>query len=261
MFNRRALNLKQELSERVISPGLWVSLPSPTACEIIADARLDWIIVDGEHSPFNPETLQHMLMAFRGSDTVPLIRVPWNDHVVIKQMLDLGFDGVVVPHTNTPEEASRAVSACRYPPVGKRGFGPRRTGNYYRDQDEYVRLANDSVICAIQLEDVAAADRIEDIVHVPGVDWVLVGPWDMSGTTQSFGDTESDEVQNAVRRVFEVAQAAGRPAGNGYCGVNHIEKALELGCQLVILGEDAGCLKQAVDGAVGTFREAINNSG
>ncbi|MBI3921929.1 MAG: hypothetical protein HY318_10980, partial [Armatimonadetes bacterium] len=100
---------------------------------------------------------------------------------------------------------------------------------------------------------------IEDIVHVPGVDWVLVGPWDMSGTTQSFGDTESDEVQNAVRRVFEVAQAAGRPAGNGYCGVNHIEKALELGCQLVILGEDAGCLKQGLDDAVQAFRELINS--
>lgn len=259
MLNKRALNLKRKLANGQASPGLWVSMPSPTACEIIAGAGLDWIIVDAEHSPFNPETLQHMLMAFRGSETVPLVRVPWNDHVIIKQMLDLGFDGVVVPHTNAEEEARKAVAACRYPPAGRRGFGPRRASNYYRDQEEYVKLANDSVICAIQIEDVAAADRIEEIIQVPGVDWVLVGPWDMSGTTLNFGAIESDEVQGAIRRIFQVAQAAGLPTGNAYCGIDHIEKALDQGCQLVVLGEDADYLKHSVDGAVEAFRKAIKD--
>src|SRR3989304_4928369 len=130
MFNRRAINLKKKLASGGMSSGLWISLPCPTACEVIADAGLDWVVVDAEHSPFNPETLQHMLMAFSGRTTVPLIRVPWNDEVMIKQALDMGWEGVLIPQVNTVDDARRAVAACRYPPMGKRGFGPRRAGNY-----------------------------------------------------------------------------------------------------------------------------------
>lgn len=136
MISRRAINLKKKLAAGGISPGIWVSLQSATTCEVIATAGFDWIIADAEHASFNPETLQHMLMAFKGTDTVPIIRVAWNDAVMIKQVLDMGWDGVLVPQTNTVEEAKRAVSACRYPPFGNRGFGPRRAGNYYLEQDE-----------------------------------------------------------------------------------------------------------------------------
>ena len=79
MLNKRAMNLKEKLATGALSPGIWLSLPSPTACEVIAEAGFDWALVDAEHSPFNPETLQFMLMAFKGSATVPIIRVPWND--------------------------------------------------------------------------------------------------------------------------------------------------------------------------------------
>ncbi len=257
MFKERALNLKKKLARGGISPGMWVSLPSPTACEIIAGAGLDWIVVDGEHSPFNPETLQYMLMAFTGSSTVPLIRVPWNDPVMIKQALDMGWDGVLVPQVNTVDEVQRAVSACRYPPAGKRGFGPRRAGNYYRDQDEYVRRANESVICAIQIEDVIGANQIERIVQIPGVDWIFVGPWDLSGTVNRFGAIDSEEVQNPIRRVFIAARAARIPAGNAWSGVENIEKTLDAGCPLVVLGEDTAYLKQAVDRAMAAFQHVV----
>ena len=142
----KMINLKKKLAEGYISPGMWVSAPSPTICEIVADVGVDWILVDAEHSPFNPETLHHMLMAFKGSDTVPIIRVPWNDHVVIKQVLDMGWDGILIPQVNTLEDVRQAVKACRYPPQGQRGFGPRRAGNYYRDQIEYTRLWGSSRI-------------------------------------------------------------------------------------------------------------------
>lgn len=259
MFNKRAINLKHKLSNGGLSPGIWVSLQSPTACEVIAGAGSDWILVDAEHSSFNPETLQHMLMAFKGSDTVTLIRVPWNDHVIIKQVLDMGWDGVMVPQTNTVEEARRAVSACRYPPVGRRGFGPRRAGNYYRDQDEYIKFANDSVICAIQIEDVKGAEQIDEIIRVPGIDWIFVGPCDMSGTTKKFLDIDSKEVQDSVHKIFNTAHTAGIPFGNPILGVDKIEKALESGCQLLILGEDMDFLRVAVDKALETFRHVVKS--
>jgi len=257
MFNKRAINLKKKLAAGEFSPGIWVSLPSPTACEVIAGVGFDWILVDAEHSPFNPETLQYMLMAFKGSDTVPIIRVPWNDQVMIKQVLDMGWDGVLVPQVNSVDEAQRAVSACRYPPVGKRGFGPRRAGNYYKDQDEYVKLANDSVICAIQIESVSGADQIDEIVCVPGIDWILVGIYDMSGSLGRFCDLDEPELWKAIRRIFSAAQAAKIPVGNAFSGVDNIKKSVDLGCQLIFLGEDTGFLKETADNALRAFQEVI----
>ena len=256
MFNKRAINLKKRLAEGGFASGLWVSLPCANSCEILADSGIDFIIADAEHSPFNPETQQAMLMAFRGSDTVPIVRIPWNDHVYIKQALDMGWDGVLVPQCNTAEGARAAVSACRYPPTGTRGFGPRRVGNYSRDEAEYIGLANDSVICAVQIEDVKGADCIDEIVKVPGVDWIFVGRWDMSGTTSKFGNIDGDEVMTAVRKVFDTAVKAGLPCGNVYQSVERIPDTLNLGCNLVLLGEEAGLMRMAVDGAVRAFREA-----
>ena len=257
MSNERAIDLKKKLAAGKFSPGMWISLPSPTACEVIAGTGFDWIIVDAEHSPFNPETLQYMLMAFKGSDTVPIIRVPWNDHVVIKQVLDMGWDGVLVPMVNSAEEALRAVSACRYPPVGIRGFGPRRAGNYWRDQDEYVRMANDSVICAIQIESIPGADQADQIVRVSGIDWIMVGPCDMSGSLERFLDLGNPRLQKAVQRVFDVAHAAGIPTGDAFGGVQDIRKAVDLGCQLIGLGEDTRLLKDGADNLLKVFREAL----
>ncbi len=257
MFNKRAINLKKRLAAGKVSSGIWMSLPSPIVCEVIADAGFDWIIVDAEHSPFNPETRQSMLMAFKGSDTVPIIRVGWNDHVMIKQALDMGWDGVVVPQVNSAQDARRAVSACRYPPMGRRGFGPLRAGNYYRDQDEYVKHANDSVICTIQIEDISAVDEIEEIVRIPGIDWIIVGPCDMSGTTKRFLDLDNPELWKAIQKIFDVAQAAGIPTGNGVTGVENIDRQLDLNYQLVHLGGDTAYLKESADKALETFHDTV----
>ncbi len=261
MFNKRAINLKKKLAAGEFSPGIWMSLPSPTACEVIAEAGFDWIVVDAEHSPFNPETLQYMLMAFKGSDTVPLIRVAWNDHVMIKQALDLGWDGVLVPQVNNVEDTERAISACRYPPAGKRGFGPSRASNYYRDQDEYTRRANDSVICAIQIEDISAAEQIDRIVAVPGIDWIFVGRYDMSGALGRLGDIDNQQIWNSVHKIFDVAHAAGIPTSNAVRGIENIEKTLSLGSQLVTLGEDTAYLKEAVGNAIKAFHDVIKRKG
>lgn len=256
MFNKRALKLKEKLANGGLASGLWVSLPCPTSCEILADSGIDFIVADAEHSPFNPETQQAMLMAFKGSDTVPIVRIPLNDHVHIKQALDMGWEGVLVPQCNTPEEAKAAVSACRYPPVGTRGFGPRRAGNYSRDEAEYIKNTNDSVICAIQIENVKGADCVDEMVKVPGIDWLFVGRWDMSGTTSKFGNIDGDEVMGAVGKIIGASVRAGIPCGNVWQSVERIPDTLNLGCNLVLLGEEAGLMRVAVDGAVSAFREA-----
>ena len=257
-MDKRAIELKKKLAAGGFGSGIWVRMPSPTACEIIARAGLDWIVVDGEHCPFNPETLHHMLMAFNGSQTVPLIRVPWNDHVMIKQVLDMGWDGVIIPQVNSAEEARRAVAACRYPPVGSRGYGPFRASNYDRDQDEYARLANDSVICVIQIEHVSGAEEIDETVRVPGIDWIFVGRCDMSPSAGRFLDLENPELWKAVRKIFKAARAAGIPTGNAISGPENIKRAISLGCQLIVLGVDHEYLRDGLDSAVQAFNMIVN---
>jgi len=236
-----------------LSPWAWIDLASPMAAEIMADAGFDWIVVDAEHHPFNPETLLHILMAFRGSDTVPVIRVPWNDPVMIKQALDMGFEGVLTPQTNTAEQVRQAVAACRYPPVGRRGFGPTRPSGYLRDGGAYARTANESVICAIQIEDICGADEIDEIVKVPGLDWILIGRYDMSGTMGIFGDVEHDDLWKAVRKILQAARKASISAGIPLGGPEEIERTVEAGSQLVCIGRDCIYLQSAADNALRAF--------
>lgn len=254
MFNRRAINMKKKLASGAPCPGIWLRLPSPEVTEVIGGAGVDWVLFDDEHSACNPETLQHMLMALRGTDTVALNRIAWNDPVMIKQTLDMGWDGVVVPQTNTVEEARRAVEACRYPPVGKRGCGPMRVSNYYRDQDEYIELANESVFCIIQVEDVKAADYAEELVRVPGIDGLFLGRYDMSGSTGNFLKPNSDEVWDAVRKLFAAAKAAGIPYGNA---PRTLEENLEMGCQLVVIGEDLSYVRDGADQSLEAFHRVF----
>ena len=129
-----------------------------------------------------------------------------------------------------------------------------RASNYYRDQDEYIALANDSVFCVVQIEDVKAANYADEIVRVPGIDGVFVGRFDMSGTTDRFGVAGSPEVWDAVRRIFAAAKAVGVPYGNA---PESLEQALEMGCQFVVLGEDLGYVRDGVDQSLQAFHRVF----
>jgi len=254
---KRLQKLRKKLAAGEACPGMWMQMCSPMSAEIIADAGLDWVIFDSEHHPFNPETLFHILLAFRGTDTVPLIRVPWNDTVMIKQVLDIGFGGILTPNTNTPEEVRRAVAACRYPPVGIRGAGWTRPSQYSRDGGEYIREANESIICAIQIENVIGAEQIEEIVRVPGLDWIMTGPTDMSGTVGEFPNTRHPDLQKALGRIFKVAREAGIPCSSGMplYTAEEIREARAAGQQLIAVGADVPLLRGAVDNSLELFRK------
>jgi 2-keto-3-deoxy-L-rhamnonate aldolase RhmA len=223
----------------------------------MADIGFDWIVVDSEHSPFNPETLQHLLMGFHRSETVPMIRVPWNDPIMIKQALDMGWEGLVTPQTNTLDDAQAAVAATRYPPLGNRGFGPRRAGRYYRDQTAYVQQANEEIILAIQVEDISGATEIERMVQVPGIDWVLIGRYDMSATLEGmFCEVDHPQLWEAYQHIIDVSQQAGLPAGVPLGGASpaNLERYRQVGGQLMTIGEDLGYMQEAALEAMKAWR-------
>src|SRR6516165_5848185 len=131
---------------------------------------LDFVWIDMEHNALSLETVQAHIMATKASETTPLVRVPWNDPVLIKPVLDIGAAGVIVPLIRTAEEARRAVAACLYPPDGIRGFGPRRPSNYGRlGGPEFCRAANASVLPMVQIEHIEAVEHIGEILAVPRV--------------------------------------------------------------------------------------------
>ena len=253
-MSKRALDLKKRLAAGEFTAGAWVTLSSPTAFEVIADGGFDWVIVDDEHSTFNPETLLHMLMAFKATETVPLIRLPWNDAIMVKKALDMGFDGVMLPGIGTVADVRAAVSACRYPPAGRRGFGPIRVSAYGKDTEEYARLANASVFCIIQIENISAGKQIGEIVKIPGIDGILVGPNDMSGTADCFLDTENPKVVETIRKVYEGARSAEIPYGGAGGNLGTLPRDLSDGCQFLFLGGDIGFLQEGMANAIKAFR-------
>ena len=142
----RSLALKERLKAGETTYGGWLTVASPVIAEIMAGTGFDWVVIDTEHGGFDNEGLMTDLIAFNGSPTVPIVRVPWNDAVRIKQILDMGADGILVPMVNSRGRGARP----RSPPAstrreGSRGFGPRRASDYGRKIDEYVAQANDGV--------------------------------------------------------------------------------------------------------------------
>jgi len=148
---RRTLAFKDKLRKGGVAIGAWLSLNDPAAAEIMGSVGFDYLIIDTEHGAWDLQPLQTSIMALNGTSTVPIVRVPWNDHVRIKQLLDLGVEGILAPMVRTVEECRALVDACRYPPAGRRGFGPRRASNYYRDIKAYETRANEAIFVMPQI--------------------------------------------------------------------------------------------------------------
>ena len=208
---RRAAAFKKRLKAGEAVVGAWLSLTDPAAAEMMARVGFDYLLIDTEHGAWDLIALQTTLMAFNGASTVPIVRVPWNDHVRIKQMLDMGVEGIMAPMVRTVEECRELVRSCRYPPAGTRGFGPRRASNYYRDLDAYVAAANDAIFVMPQVEDIATVGVIDDFLAVPGIDAVAIGPNDLSGTTGLFRQHSHPTNSQAVDKIIARGKAAGVP--------------------------------------------------
>ena len=213
----RTLAFKRKLKDGGTVIGAWLSISDPSVVEVFGRAGFDFVVIDMEHGgefgDLHP--LKLALIALNGSSTVPIVRVPWNDHVRIKQALDLGVEGVMAPMVSTVAEAEALVAACRYPPVGRRGVGPRRASNYYRDAAEYIAVANDAIFVMPQIENIATIAVLDDFLAVPGIDAVAIGPNDMSGTAGVFGNRRHPKIEAAVEAICRAAGKRGLPVFDG----------------------------------------------
>ena len=208
-----AIELKAKWKRGEASPGMWMSLTDITVAEMIGDVGLDWVAIDTEHTAIDLETLQNLLIAL--GDTPTVVRVPGSDPVHIKRVLDLGAAGVIVPHIRSAEEARQAVAACKYPPMGIRGAGPRRPSRYGLDEKEYLADANASTIVVIMIETVEAVNDIDAVLDVEGLDALMIGAVDLSASMGLLPNFDNQQVIKTIDRVAAKARAANMPLASG----------------------------------------------
>ncbi|MCK5670275.1 hypothetical protein KAI10_02735 [Candidatus Bathyarchaeota archaeon] len=248
--------LKEKLLKGEQVVGCFVGLGHPDVTEAISRMGFDWVLIDGEHAPLSLETMQVMLQAMNGTDCTPIVRPAWNDPVLIKRILDIGAHGILVPWVNTREEAEAAVRACKYPPVGSRGFGPRRAA---LNDPDYKATANDEIMVTVQVETQEAVDNIEEILSVDGIDACFIGPWDLSSNMLGRVPPEFDNpvYSGAIDRVIEIAKKVGKPAGF-YCNRSNIAWAQEKGYTYNTVGEADGFLDYGARVALEAARKNID---
>ena len=234
--------------------GLWATLSSHVTVELVAGAGFDWILIDMEHSPNDLESLVPQLQAAEPYPTHAVVRVPWNDTVAIKRVLDVGAQSVLVPMVNTAEEARAAVAAMRYPPRGVRGVGGTTRATRWGRIRGYARHAERELCVLVQVETPQALDNIEAIAAVDGVDGIFVGPGDLHATFGHVGERHHPDVwpriEDAVRRI----RAAGRAPGFLTGDEADSRRILELGGLFVAVGNDASLLATAADALAARFR-------
>lgn len=217
--------------------GTMVTLPTAATAEILADVGFDWLFIDGEHGPLAIGDILAILQAV-GHRVPCIVRVPEAAEVPIKKVLDLGASGIIVPQVNTPEQAAAVVRFARYAPAGQRGVGLARAQGYGMRFQEYLESANDLVTVIVQAEHATAVDNIDKIVKVPGVDAVLLGPYDLSASLGKMGLIDDPVVTSAIERITDACQTAGMRMG--YFGVTAgaIRPFIERGYTLIAAGVD-----------------------
>lgn len=222
---KNPLKQKVKAGESVI--GTFVEIGHPDITEWLSRMGFDWILLDAEHGPLSFETMQAMMQSMQGTGCVPIVRPQWNDPVQIKRVLDIGAWGVLVPWVNTRQEAEAVVRACKYPPEGLRGYGPRRVAML---DPEYYSTANDQLLISVQIETQTALDNLDDILSVDGIDACYVGPYDLS-CSLGFGippKWDEPKYLAAFDRVLSAARRHHKAAGI-FATYDNIEWALEKG--------------------------------
>lgn len=192
-----------------------IHLTDPRSSEALADS-VDFLWIDLEHGNMSPEAMGGHLLAARGKKKPAFVRVQGTGTQFIKSVLDAGADGIVVPQIERVAEVEQIVADCRYPPLGRRGFGPLAPANYGRESlDEYVEKADASIFVTVMIETVEALEAIDEIVAVKGLDSVFIGPWDLSGALGLLGQVDHPTVVSAMEEIIAKATAAGLPVGSG----------------------------------------------
>lgn len=244
--------------------GSWVMSASPVVAEAMGCAGFDWCVVDMEHTPLDQMDLVHMLQAIAGTAMLPITRVPWNDTVMVKRVLDAGAQTVMFPFVQNADEAHKAVAACKYPPEGVRGMAAMSRGSRFGTVKDYFKVANTAVSVIVQIETPEAMARVEEIAAVPGVDSLFFGPGDLSGAMGHVGNLLHPDVVALMADGVRRCHAHGMKVGTVGGTPEAVAIYREAGFDYIACASDLGLMMRNCAAVLSTIRAqniTIQNQG
>lgn len=246
---------RQALSEGRPLVGVWSVLNSSAVVEGLCWAGFDWIMIDNEHVPAElGDTLSH-LRSTGGTPTIPMVRPPWNDEVMIKRYLDIGVQTLMLPHVQSAEEAKAAVAATRYPPEGKRGVAGMHRASRYGRTPGYMAKAADGLFVIVQIESEAALINLEEITAVEGIDAIFFGPGDLSANLGHLGQPDHPDVLSKIEAGRETVQRMGKFTGVLATSPETAALHIKNGFNFVSVATDGGLIFGAADKTAQTHRQ------
>ncbi len=234
--------------------GSWVMSASPIVAEAMGLCGFDWAVVDMEHSPLDVGSTVHVLQAIAGTPMVPVLRVPWNDTVTIKRVLDAGATTLLIPFVQNADEARAAVANTRYPPQGVRGMAGMSRGSRFGTAPNYFVNANAGQCVIVQLETPAAVAQLEAIASVDGVDALFLGPSDLSGAMGLVGQLTHPDVMAVLADCVKRCHALGKPVGIVGGTAEVVAQYRAMGFDFLAIASDMGLLMRSAQAASAALR-------
>lgn len=235
--------------------GCWCMLANPISTEVLGLAGFDWLLLDGEHAPNDINTFIPQLMALKGSGSVPIVRPPVNEPVIIKRLLDIGFYNFLLPFIESGEEAQQAVASTRYPPQGIRGVSVAHRSNRFGTIPDYFSVINDNITVLAQIESQQGIDNLDAIAATEGIDCLFVGPGDLSAALGYLGQPGHPQVQQIIRQIFDCARRHGKASGILAPAEEDARRYLEWGATFVGVGSDLGVFATATRALQARYRD------
>jgi 4-hydroxy-2-oxoheptanedioate aldolase len=252
----RVNTVKQKWREKKAAIGGWLSIPSSYSAEIMAHQGFDWLCVDTQHGVIEYSNAVPMLQAISTTETMPFVRVPWNEPSIIMKYLDAGAYGIIIPMVSNREDAERAVQACRYPPKGMRSYGPNRVTLYAGAGA--VGEADDQVACVVMIETAEALEKLDEILSVPGVDAAYIGPSDLSlaiGLPPRADNTDPTHLAT-VSRIREACVRHGVVPGIHCNSAAFVSDKIREGFKMVMLTSDSILINRGATAELGAVKSA-----
>jgi len=244
--------------------GTFAMAASPMVAEALGCVGFDWAVVDMEHTPLDLVNLVGMLQAVAGTSMLPITRVPWNDTVMVKRVLDAGAQTLMFPFVQNVEEARAAVAACKYAPHGVRGMAAMSRGSRFGTVKDYFKVANDAVSVVVQIETPQAMALIDKIAAVDGVDSIFMGPGDLSGAMGHVGNPMHEEVVAAMADGVKRCHAIGKPVGSVAGTPEAVAIYRDIGIDYIGCASDLGLMMRQCAAVLSTIRSqkvVVNTTG
>lgn len=256
------LSHRDLIRQKRFSLGCWIQLPDVFSAEIMARAGYDWLAIDLEHGLIDLSAAYQLIQVINLNGCIPLVRLNENDPSLIRRVMDAGAGGVIVPMINTAEEAERVIKAVKYSPMGERSYGLGRAHDFGKTFDTYIKTSNESSIVVVQIEHIDALKNLEEILKVKGIDAMIIGPYDLSGSMGIAGQFDNWEFEEKIRSIISKVKKSPVALGMHIVHISDedLQRRMQEGFSFIGYGMDTLLISEGSQNAVNGARQRFTKN-